>query len=73
MILAKTQYKIYDNELLAIVDISKIYEHHLESCKYKVVILTDQNNFYFFKDMKRLNLHQICWAQVLSRYNFQTD
>ena len=41
MILAKTRYKTYNNELLAIVEASKTCWHYLETCKHKVLIFTN--------------------------------
>ena len=55
MILAKTRYKMHDSKLLAIVETFKTWKHYLESCKYKVLVLTDYNNFYKFIDTKSLS------------------
>ena len=46
MISVETWYKTYDQELLAIVEAFKTWRHYLESCKYKVFVLTDHNNLY---------------------------
>ena len=45
MILTKTRYKTHDGKLLAIVEAFKTWRHYLESCKYKVLVLIDHNNF----------------------------
>ena len=73
MILAKTRYKTYDNELLAIVEVFKTWYHYLEGCKYKVFIFTNHNNFHHFMDIKSLSSCQVWWAQKLSCYYFQID
>ncbi len=44
MIPAETQYETYDNELLAIVEAFKTWNHYLEGCKHEVLVLTDKNN-----------------------------
>ena len=44
MILAETQYKTHNAELLAIVEAFKIWRHYLEGCKHEVLVLTDHNN-----------------------------
>ena len=44
MIPAKTRYKTYNAELLAIVEVFKTWRHYLESCKYKVFVLINYNN-----------------------------
>ncbi len=41
---AKTQYKTYDNEILAIVKTFPTLKHYLKDYKYKVLVLTNQNN-----------------------------
>ena len=55
MILAKTRYKTYDAELLAIVEAFKNWRHHLEDYQYKVLVLTDYNNLCRFMDTKSLS------------------
>ena len=60
IILAKIQYKTYDGELLAIIKAFKIWRHYLKRCKYKVLILTNYNNFYHFIDIKNLSFKQVC-------------
>ncbi len=45
MILAEIQYKMYDQELLAIVKVFKTWCHDLDGYKYKFLIFTDHNNF----------------------------
>ena len=55
MILAKTRYKTYDGELLAIVEAFKIWWHYLEGGKHKVFVLTDYNNLQQFMDIRRLS------------------
>lgn len=44
MILTKTKYKTYNGELLAIVELFRTWKHYLEGYKYKVLMLTDNNN-----------------------------
>ena len=73
MIPAETRYKTHDDELLAIVEAFKTWRHYLESCKHKVLVLTDNNNLRQFMDIKSLSSRQVRWAQKLSRYHFQID
>ena len=73
MILGKTWYKSHNNELLALVELFKIWKHYLKNCKYKVFVLTDYNNFWQFIDVKILSFCQVCWAQKLSYYYFQIN
>lgn len=57
MILIKTRYEIHDSKFLAIVKAFKIWQYYLESCKYKVVVLINYNNFCQFIDIKNLNFY----------------
>ena len=70
MIPAKTQYKTYEGELLAIVEAFKTWRHYLEGCKHKVLILINHNNLCCFMDMKSLTFRQVRYAQKLSKYHF---
>ena len=45
MILAKTRYKTHDNKLLPIVEAFTKWQHYLKTCKHKVFVLTNYNNF----------------------------
>ena len=71
IITAKTQYKTYDGEFLAIVEAFKTWRHYLEDCKYKILVFTDHNYLCRFIDTKNPSSRQVWWAQELSRYDFQ--
>ena len=73
MIFAETWYETYDDELLAIVETFKTWQHYLEDWKYEVLVLTDHNNFHQFMDTKNLSFCQVRWTQELSRYYFWID
>ena len=73
MILAKTWYKTYNGELLAIVEAFKTWKHYLEGCKHEVLVLTNHNNLCWFMNTKSLSSRQVRWAQKLSRYHFRID
>lgn len=73
MISAEIQYKTYDRELLAIVDVFKSQRHYLEGCNYKILVLTNHNNLCQFMDTKSLNSRQIRWAKELSHDYFRID
>ena len=73
MILAKTRYGTHDSELLAIIETFKTWRHYLEDCKHEVLMLTNQNNFCRFMNIKSLGFCQILWAQKLSYYHFWID
>ena len=44
IILAKTQYKTHNSELLGIMKLFKIWKHYLKGYKHRVFIFTDHNN-----------------------------
>ena len=73
MIKAKTWYKTYNSEFLAIVEVFITWQHYLKGCKHEVLMLTDYNNFYRFMKTKNLSSCQVWWAQELSQYYFQID
>ncbi len=62
MIPTETWYKTHDRELLAIIEVFKIWKHSLEDCKHKVLVLTDHNNLQHFMDTKNLSSRQVQWA-----------
>ena len=70
MILAKTWYKIYNGELLAIVEAFKTWRYYLKGCKHKLFVFTDQNNLRQSMDTKSLSFCQVSWAQELFCYYF---
>ena len=59
MIFAEIQYKTHNSELLAIVEVFKIWWHYLEDCKHEVLVLTDHNNLCCFMDTKSLSSCQV--------------
>lgn len=73
MIFIETHYKTHDLELLAIVETLNTWRHYLKAFKHEVFILTDNNKFYWFIDMKSLSFKQVQWLQELSKYYFQLD
>ena len=72
MILVETYYKIYDQELLAIVEAFKTWRHYLKGYKYEVFVLIDHNNLRQFMDIKSLSFCQVRWAQELSWYTIKS-
>ncbi len=73
MIFVETWYKPHNKELLAIIEVFKIWHHYFEGGKYKVFVFTNHNNLCRFMDTKSLSFHQVCWAQKLSQFYFQID
>lgn len=57
---AKTWYKTYDDELLAIIEAFNMWKYYLEDYKYKFLMLTDYNNLQRFMNMKNPSFRQVC-------------
>ena len=72
-ILAKTQYKTHNDELLAILKVFKTWQNCLEGYKHEVLVLTNDNHLRRFMETKTLNSCHVWWAQELSRYHFQIN
>ena len=59
MIPAKTWYETHNGKLLAIVEVFKTWQHYLEGCKHRVLVLTNHNNLCRFMDTKSLSSRQV--------------
>ena len=68
---AELNYKLYDQELLAIVDALKQWRDYLEGSKAKVKVYMDHKNLKSFTSTKVLNRRQVRWPEELAAYNFR--
>lgn len=59
IISAKTWYKTYNGELLAIIKTFKTWYHYWEDCKYGLLIFINHNNLGCFMDTKSLSSRQV--------------
>uniref|UniRef100_A0A0W0GEJ2 Putative pro-pol protein n=1 Tax=Moniliophthora roreri TaxID=221103 RepID=A0A0W0GEJ2_MONRR len=64
-------YKIYDRELLAIVNALKAWEHYLLGSTHPVTILSDHKNLSYFRTTQKLNRRQARWSLYLSQFELQ--
>ena len=71
MISAECNYKIYNKELLAIVQIFEKWCSELKDFKYSVQVLSDHKNLKYFKTFKLLNHWQTHWSEYLFRFDFK--
>lgn len=55
MILAEIQYKTYDDEFLAIIEVFKTWQNFFEGYKYEILIFIYQNILYCFINTKSLS------------------
>jgi len=66
---AECNYEIHDKELLAIIRCLQQWESELASLSH-FTIVTDHKNLRYFMTLRQLTKRQMCWADILSRYNF---
>jgi RNase H-like domain found in reverse transcriptase len=70
MQLAERNYKIYDREMLAIIDALKDWRHFLEGLPEPFKIITDHDNLEYWRSAQDLSRQHTCWALYLSRFQF---
>jgi hypothetical protein len=68
---AECNYKMYDKELMAIVQAFEEWYPQLQSIINPIHVLSDHKNLEYFMMMKLLNRHQARWFQFLSQFNFK--
>ena len=66
----KRNYKIYDWELLAIMEGLKQWQQYLIGSD-QFEIWTDHKNLGYFKKLQKLNCYQAQWMTELQEYDFQ--
>ena len=69
--LAECNYKIYDKELLTIVNSLEQWRPEVEGTELPIQILIDYKALEYFMTTKKLIRRQARWALTLSKYNFQ--
>ena len=63
-------YKIYNKELLVVIQGLEEYRHHLEKHSHKTEIWSDHQNLTFFRTAQKLTRRQARWALFITRFNF---
>uniref|UniRef100_A0A0W0F6B5 Reverse transcriptase domain-containing protein n=2 Tax=Moniliophthora roreri TaxID=221103 RepID=A0A0W0F6B5_MONRR len=66
---AERNYKIYDQELLAIYRALMEWRHYLMGGKFKVIVLSDHKNLTYFWTAQKLNRRQARWSLFLSEFD----
>jgi len=66
---AECNYKIYDKEMLIIIQCLKEWDAELRSVS-SFQICTDHKNLKYFITVKKLTEQQMRWSLILSQYNF---
>ena len=62
---AERNYKIYDKEMLAIMEAITHWRHYLLGAWHPFKILTDHQNLKYFKEPQKLNHWQVQWHAQL--------
>jgi len=70
MQLVERNYKIYDKELLAIVEALTKWRQYLLDTTEKFEVWTDHKNLKYFREPQKLNGQQARWYLKLQDYNF---
>jgi hypothetical protein len=73
LIPAEQNYLTHDQELLAIIDSFKKWEHLLEGVKHDVLIRTDNMALKYFMTSHSLSCCQVRWSQYLSLFRFKIE
>ncbi|KAI0991938.1 hypothetical protein K3495_g16249 [Podosphaera aphanis] len=68
---AKSNYKIYDKELLAIVQAFEEWRPELEGTLDPVEVITDHKALEYFMKSRILSRRQARWSEFLLRFNFK--
>ena len=63
-------YKIYDKELLAVIQGLEEYRYYLEGHLYKVEIWSDYQNLIFFRTAQKLTRRQVRWVLFMTHFDF---
>jgi len=66
---AECNYKIYDKEMLIIIQCLKEWDAELRSVS-SFQICTDHKNLKYFMTVKKLTEQQMRWSLILLQYNF---
>src|SRR2546421_9494261 len=67
----QTSYPTHDQELLAIVDACKHFQHILLGNHFTIIIDNSSLKTLLSKLIKLLNNHQVHWIEILSPFNFE--
>ncbi|KAH9253860.1 hypothetical protein BASA81_008170 [Batrachochytrium salamandrivorans] len=66
----RAKLRIYDKELLAVVESFKHWRHLLQGGLHPVTVLCDHKNLEYFMSTKKLTRRQARWSLELSEYAF---
>ena len=67
----KRRYKIYDRELLGIIQALKEWRHYIQGSGHTTVISSDHKNLTYFRTTQKLNDRQARWSLYLSEFDIK--
>ena len=69
--IAKINYEMHDNELLAIVDSFAQWWHFLEGSPHWIIVFSGHKNLTHFQNAHVLNRWQAWWVKFLTHFDFK--
>jgi RNase H-like domain found in reverse transcriptase/Integrase zinc binding domain len=67
----KRKYKIYDQELLGIIQALKEWRHYIQGSGHMTVVYSDHKNLTYFRTAQKLNDWQARWSLYLSGFDLK--
>ena len=65
------KYKIYNRELLGIVQALKEWRHYIQGSGHTTIIFSDHKNLMYFRTAQKLNNRQARWSLYLSEFDIK--
>ena len=66
---AKSNYNVFEKEMLAIVHVHKKWRHFLQEARHNTIIYSNHQNLTSFQTVVTLNCRQARWAEALESFN----
>ena len=64
-------YKIYDRELLAIIQALEEWWHYIQGSPHTTLVLSDHKNLTYYREARKLNRRQAQWSLYLSEFDIK--
>ena len=65
------RYKIYDRELLGIIQALKEWRHYLQGSGQMTTVFSNHKNLTYFRTAQKLNDRQARWSLYLSEFDIK--
>ncbi|KAF8643278.1 hypothetical protein AX16_009113 [Volvariella volvacea WC 439] len=67
----QTNYQIYDQELLAIIQALQVWRHHVLGNRYTTTVYCDHQNLTYYREPQKLSPRQAHWQIDLSQFDIR--